>query len=139
MPTQNENQEHILPQQHTGIVDSGATHLYIDPTAPHGPPGTSAATIKVGTANGQVETSAEKATLPIPQFAADLPTMGYIMLSFTNNLIGVGTIYDTNCTVVFKKKDVTVLYIEVQKILTGWREKKCQDYGAFLSKQMTTL
>ena len=51
MPTQNEQQEHILPQQHTGIVDSGATYLYISPTAPHGPPDTSAATIKVGTAD----------------------------------------------------------------------------------------
>ena len=49
-----------------GIVDSGAAHLYIAPTAPHGPPDTSAATIKVGTANGKVEKSAAKATLPIP-------------------------------------------------------------------------
>ena len=55
MPTQNEQQEHILPQQHMGIVDSGATHLYIVPTTPHGPPDTSAATIKVGTMNGHVE------------------------------------------------------------------------------------
>ena len=45
MPTKNEQQEYILPQQHTVIVDSGATHLYIDPTAPHGPPDASAATI----------------------------------------------------------------------------------------------
>ena len=58
MPTQYENQEHILPQQHTRIVDSGATHLYIAPTAPHGTLDTSAAAIKLGTANGQVETSA---------------------------------------------------------------------------------
>ena len=54
MPTQYEKKEHILSQQHTGIVDSGATQLYIAPTAPHGPPDTSAATIKVGTDNGQV-------------------------------------------------------------------------------------
>ena len=32
-PTQQEN---IFPQHHTGIVDSGATHLYIAPSAPHG-------------------------------------------------------------------------------------------------------
>ena len=79
MPPQNYNQEHILPQQHTGIVDSGATYLCIAPTAPHGPPDTSAATIKVGTANGKVETLAEKDTLPIPQLAADFHTTGYIM------------------------------------------------------------
>ena len=58
MHTQNEKKEHILPQQHTGIVYSGATHLYIASTAPHGPHDTSAATIKVGTDNGQVEISA---------------------------------------------------------------------------------
>ena len=60
MPTQYEGKEHILPQQHTRIVDSGATHLYIAPSSPHGPPDTSAATIKVGTANGQIEISAKK-------------------------------------------------------------------------------
>ena len=27
MPTPDKQQEHILPQQHTGILDSGATHL----------------------------------------------------------------------------------------------------------------
>ena len=48
-------QRHIIPQQDTGVVESGATHLYIDPSAPHGTPDTSAATISVGTLNGQVE------------------------------------------------------------------------------------
>ena len=71
MPTQYEKKEHILSQQHTGIVDSGATQLSSAPTAPHGTPDTSAATIKVGTANGKVETSAAKATLHIPQLEAD--------------------------------------------------------------------
>ena len=75
-PTQNEKQEHILPQQHTRIVDSGAMHLCIAPTAPHGPPDTRAATIILGTANGKVEISAAKATLPIPQLSSDFPTTG---------------------------------------------------------------
>ena len=86
-------------------MDSGATHLYIAPIAPHGPPDNSAAKIKVDTANGQVETSAAKATLPIPQLAADFPTTGYIMPYFTDTLIGVGSICDANCTVVFNKKE----------------------------------
>ena len=55
IPTPDEQQEHILPQKHTGIVDSGANKFYIAPSAPHGPPDTSDDTIKVGTANGQVE------------------------------------------------------------------------------------
>ena len=129
MPTQNEKQKHILPNQHTGIVDSGATYLYISPTVSHWPPDISASKIKVGTANGQVETSAAKATLPIPQLAEDFPTTGYIMPSFTNTLIGVGPIYYANCTVIFKKKYVTVLSPEGKKVLTGWREKNCQGHG----------
>ena len=67
IPNPDEQQEHILPRQHTGILDSGATHLYIAPSVPHGQPDTSPATISVGTANGQVEKSSAKATLPIPQ------------------------------------------------------------------------
>ena len=57
----------ILSQQDTGIVDSGATHLYIAPSAPHGIPNTSASKISVGTSNGQVENSPATAILPIPQ------------------------------------------------------------------------
>ena len=102
----------------------GATHLYIAPNAPHGPPETSTVTIKVGTANGQVEKSAAKANLPIPQLAEDFPTTVYIMKYFTNTLIGVGPICDANFTVVFKKKDVTVLSPEGKTILIGCREKK---------------
>ena len=95
-PTQNEQQEHLLPQQYTGIVDSGSTQLYIAPTAPHGLTDTIAATIKVGTDNGQVEKSAAKATLPIPQLASELPTTGCIMPFFTITRIGVGPICDAN-------------------------------------------
>ena len=109
MPTSEEQQRHILPRQHMGIVDSGATHLYIAPSASHGLPDTSAAPISVGTANGQVEKSSATATLPILQLAADFSTKGYNMPSFTNTLIGVGPICDAYCTVIFTKKDVTVL------------------------------
>ena len=103
---------------------SGATQLYIAPNAPHGPLDKIAATFKVGTSNGKVATSAAKATLTIPQLAADFPTTGCIMPDFTNTLIGVGPICDANCTVAFKKQDVTVLSPEGKPILQGRREKK---------------
>ena len=74
IPTPDVQQGHILPQQDTGIVDSGETQIYIAPPAPNGPPDTIDATISVGTENGQVEDSSSKATLPIPQLAADFPT-----------------------------------------------------------------
>ena len=71
-----------------------------------------------------METSESKDTLPIPQLASDFHTTGYIMPYFTNTLIGVGTICDANYTVVFKKKDVTLLSPEGKPILQGWRENK---------------
>ena len=131
MPTQYEKKENILPQQQTRILDSEATHLYIVPTVPHGPLDTSAATIKVRMANGKIETSATKCTLPIPQLATDFPTTGYIMPSFTNTLIGVGPVYDANCTIVFKKKDLTLLSPEGKPVLIGWREKKLPRLWSF--------
>ena len=127
-PTRNtyileEHENRKLPE-HTGIVDSSATHLYIAPNEPHVTLDTSASKIKVGTANGQVATSAAKATLPIPKLAADFPTTGYIMTTFTNTLIGIGPICDANFTIVFKKQDVTVISPEGKTIIQGWREKK---------------
>ena len=105
-PTQQEN---IIPQHHTGIVDSGETHIYIAPDAPHGQPNTKASQITVSTANGQMFKSAATATLPIPQLSADFPTTGYIMPSFTNTLIGIGPICDADCKILFTKKDVGVI------------------------------
>ena len=96
MPTPDVQQENIIPQQEKGILDSGATHLYIAPSTPYGPPDTSDVIISVGTENGQGENLSEKATLPTLQLAAYFPTKGYIMLSFTNTIIGVGTICDAD-------------------------------------------
>ena len=42
---------------------------------------------------------------------------------FTNTLVGVGPIYDEDCTIVFTKQDVTVFSPGGKLILTGWREK----------------
>ena len=83
----------ILPQK-KGIVDSGATHFYIAPSAPHGHPNTSTSQISVVTATEHVERSSVIATLPIPQLAEDFPTTGYMMPSSANTLVGVGPICD---------------------------------------------
>ena len=56
------------------------------------------------------------------------------MPSFTNTLIGAGPIYDANCTVVFNKKDVTVLSPEDKPILQGWTEKKLPRLWRFALK-----
>ena len=46
------------------------------------------------------------------------------MPTFTNTLIVVGPICDADCTVMFKKEDVTVLLPKGEPILQGWRENK---------------
>ena len=119
-----EGNENSLPTEQRGIVDSVATHLYIAPNSSYGQLDTTASKIRLVTANGQVAISTSKSTLPIPQLDADFPTTGYIMPTFTNTLIGVGSICDENFTVVFRKEDVTVMSPEGKPILQGWREKK---------------
>ena len=57
--------------------------MHIALNAPYGQLNTNAKKIRVGAANGQVAISTAKATLPIPQLAADLPTTGYTMPTFT--------------------------------------------------------
>ena len=134
MPKIYEENENSLPQQHMGIVDSVATHLYVATNAPHGSLDTSAATIKVGTSNGQVATSVSKANLSIPQLAAYFLTTGYIIPAFTNTLIGVVPIYDASCNVLFKKKNKTVLSPEGKPILQEWRENKLPRLWRFTLK-----
>ena len=120
-----------------GILDSGATHFYIAPLSLHGPPNTSASQISVGIDTGHVESSPTTATLPIQHLAEDFPTTRYIIPSFTNTLVGVRPICDVDCTVLFTKKDVTVLSPGDKPILTGLREKNnCRDYGASLWNQL---
>ena len=96
----NKIDKHLLPEK-TGIVDSGATHMYIAPNAPYEKMDTTGKQIRVGTANGQVASSTVTVTLSIPQVNEDFPTKGYIMPTFTNTLIEAGPICDANCTLVF--------------------------------------
>ena len=113
-----------LPQLDTGVVESGATHLYIDPTSPHGPPNTSTPHICVDMATRNIERSSATASLPILQLAADFPNTGYIITSFTNTIVGDRPICNADHTVLFAKHDVTVFLPEVKPILTGWTEKE---------------
>ena len=106
---------------YTGIADTGASHLYIAPQAPHGPINTTAPKIHVGSANGQVVPSSAIATLPIPQQVHDIPCEGHIMPTFTNTLVVIGPIYNAGCTVTFTSKEVTVYSARGLPILTGWR------------------
>ena len=130
-PTQHGNN---IPLHHNGIVDSGATHTYIAPSTLHGHPNTKATLITVGTASGQMVKSTAIDTLPIPQSAADFPTIGCIVPSFTDTLIGVRPICDADCKVLFTKKDIVVISPEGKTILTGWREEKLPKLWRFSLK-----
>ena len=61
------------------------------------------------------------------------------MPSFTNTLIGAGPICDAYCTVVFTKKDVTVISPKGKAILTGWREKNLPRLWRFALKPTEQL
>ena len=113
-----------LPPDKTGIVDLGATHMYIAPNAPYGEMDTTKNQTRVGTANGHLASSMETATLRIPQLNADLSTKGYIMSTFTNTIIGVVPICEANYTLVVRREDVTVLSPQGKPILQGWIEDK---------------
>ena len=56
------------------------------------------------------------------------------MPSFTNTLIGVGPICDSDCTVIFTRQHVTVLSPKGKAILIGWREKKLTRLWRFALK-----
>ena len=122
-PNMTEEAQKFLLQSNNGVVDSSKNHIYISPIAPHGPPNTTTPKISVGTANGHVERLLATASFPTPQLEADFPTTGYIIPSFTNTIVGVGPIWDADCTVLFAKHDVTVFSPGGKPILTGWREK----------------
>ena len=56
--------ENRLPPYKTGIVDSGATRMYIVPNAPYGKMKTIEKQIIVGTANGQVAAQQQRPRYP---------------------------------------------------------------------------
>ena len=71
--------------------------------------------------------------------AADFPNMVYIIPYFTNTLVGVVPICDTDCIVVFTKQDVKLLPPKGKPILTGWRENKLPRLWRFALKPTEEL
>ena len=47
----------------------------------------------------------------------------HILQNFKHSLVGVGTLCDADCTIVFTKSSVTVLDPQDKTILTGWRKR----------------
>ena len=61
------------------------------------------------------------------------------MPSFTNTIVGVGLICDSDCTAFFTKQDVTVLSPKGKTILTVWRENKLPRLWRFALKPSEEL
>ena len=119
-PNANTVARRYILQRDTGVVNYGAAHVYIVPTALHGPTNTNTPKICVGTATGHVESSSATASLSILQLAEDFSNAGYIMPFFTKTLVGAGPIWNADCAVLFTKHNVTVFLREGKPILTGW-------------------
>ena len=107
-----------LPLDKTGIVDSGATQMYIAPNVPYEIMDTK----EKNQSRHSKWTSSKlhrngRATHPTIEFRLPNKSLHYAYLKKT--LIGVGPICDANCTVVFRKEDVTVLSPQGKPIFQG--------------------
>ena len=111
-----------LPLLDTAIVGSGSRGIYLDKGAPFTNINPSYPTICVGTATGQFQQSSTACTFALPQ----LPTAaskGHILPVFTHSLVGVGTLCDAKCTIVFTKSSATMFDPQDKAVLTSWRER----------------
>ena len=57
---------YFLSTKDTGIVDPVSSHIYIAPSAPHGPPDTTTPTVSIGTATGKVQRPSATTSILIP-------------------------------------------------------------------------
>ena len=106
--------------QATGIVDSGATEIYICADASMVNIDRAAPKVTVGTATGQTQLSTGTGKLNLPKLPADFPVTGHIMPGFRHTLIGVGPLCDADCTVTFTSAAIVVRNMHGNPVLTGW-------------------
>ena len=79
--------------------------------------------VTVGTATGQTQISTGTGELNLPKLPANFPVTGHIMPGFRNTLIGVGPLYDAECTVTFTSAAVVVRDMYGTPVLTSWKEQ----------------
>ena len=87
-------------------MDTGATGIYFEPTAPACDVNPQAPYIAVGTATGHVQRSTATAKLALSQLPSKFPRTGHVMPGFKHTLIGVGPICDANFSVLFNQDSV---------------------------------
>ena len=80
----------------------------------------SAPKVTVGKATGQTQSSAGTGELNTPKLPYDLPVTGHIIPGFKHTFIGVGPLFDADCTVTFTRAAVIVRDSQGSPVLTCW-------------------
>ena len=104
----------------TGIVDTGATRHFLQPTAPQKQYTTGAPPIVVGIPNGKTMRSTQECELQLDQLPAQART-GHILPGLAHHsLISIGHLCDAGCTAEFNSNTVNVKkYGNI--LIHGWR------------------
>ena len=92
----------------TGVFYSCASNIYFSKEAPIRKFNAAAPKVHVGTSNGQVQQSVGMGTLALTNLPSDFPCTGHVMPLFKHDLVGIGSICDADCKVVFTKQAVVV-------------------------------
>ena len=60
--------------------------------------------------------------LDLPHLPLGFPIKGHLMPGFHHTVVGVGPLYDDDCTVTFTREAVIIRDKQGKPVLTGWRE-----------------
>ena len=93
---------------HSSIVDSGSSGYFFTKDAPKNNVDPTAPLIQVSTTSEQPMTSASSCDLSILKLPSYFPTNGHVMPGFQENLVGVGSMFDAKCTVIYIKHAVNI-------------------------------
>ena len=110
----------LLTDNQTGIADTGATGIFLQPTAPHNQYTTGAPPIVVVIPNGKAMRSTQECQLQLDQLPAQART-GHILPGLArHSLISIGHFCDAGCTAEFTANTVNVKK-DGNILLRGWR------------------
>ena len=104
----------------SGSSDTGATGIFLQPTAPHNQYTTGAPPIVVITPNGEAMRSTQECQLQLDQLPAQART-GHILHGLArHSLISIGHLFDAGCTAKFTANTVNIKK-DGNILLRGWR------------------
>jgi len=111
-----------LDKHTTALIDSGASSIFLVPTAPMTNVNPAAPAITIGAAAGPPIQSAASCDLAITKVPSDFPRSGHVVEGFHENLVGIGPICDAKYSVLFTEDAVRIISPNGTVVLNGWRE-----------------